>query len=171
MIDGYEVIGTQTPTELELFRETNTWKRDRSIMEKRANDLLIEFSANLEQATQQAQEQGDDSAGSIDPNSVWRQTLFGFGGSSASAASTHTGPDAVEVVDLREQRDALAEEQLRRMEEMSQQMAAFYDQLRPGSNAAAGGSGSSTANPLPLRPPPRQLDHPPVDDDHDYEDA
>ncbi|MED6174738.1 hypothetical protein PIB30_071921 [Stylosanthes scabra] len=166
------------PTELELFRETLTRKRDRSIVEKRADDLLTEFFANLEQATQHAQEEGDDCAGTIDPNSVWRQTLSepchnrvyradgffasslhrsGFGGSSASAASTHTGPDATEVVDLREQvlqqhigevrsikdtlaeRDARVEEHLRRMKEMSWQMAAFYDPLHPGSSATVGG--------------------------------
>ncbi|MED6124287.1 hypothetical protein PIB30_057576 [Stylosanthes scabra] len=140
--------------------------------------LVTEFSTNLEQATQQAQEEGDDSAGTIDPNSVWRQTLSescwnrvygdseffasslhrsGLGGSSASAASTYRGLDAPEVVDLREQ--------------MSRQMAAFYNPLRPGSSATVGGSGSSTAPPLPRRPPPRQPDHPLVDDDDDYEDV
>ncbi|MED6150876.1 hypothetical protein PIB30_076851 [Stylosanthes scabra] len=63
------------PAEPELFTEMHTRKRDRSIVEKRADDLLTEFSANLEQATQQAQEEGDDSAGTINPNSLWRQTL------------------------------------------------------------------------------------------------
>ncbi|MED6182624.1 hypothetical protein PIB30_030242 [Stylosanthes scabra] len=84
---------------------------------------------------------------------IWN--LF-FGGSSASATSTHTRPDTKEVVDLREQvqnltqslqtkgqtlqqhidelrslkdtlaeRDARAEEQLRCMEEMLRQMAAY----------------------------------------------
>ncbi|MED6167760.1 hypothetical protein PIB30_005725 [Stylosanthes scabra] len=185
-------------------------------------DLLIEFSTNLEQATQQAQQEGDDSAGTIDSNSVWRQTLselcwnrvygvggffasslhrFGFGGSFAFAASTFTDPDATKVVDLREQvqnltqsletqgqqqhidkvrslkdtlaeRDARAEEHLRRLEEMSRQVAAFYNPLRPGScSATVGSSGSSTALPLPPRPPPCQPDHPPPDDDDDYEDA
>ncbi|MED6153301.1 hypothetical protein PIB30_100579 [Stylosanthes scabra] len=95
------------PTDPELFRETHTRKRDRSVVEKRVDDLLTEFSANLEQATQQAQEEGDESADTVDPNAVWRQTLSkpcqnrvygaggffatslhisGFGGSSASAA-------------------------------------------------------------------------------------
>ncbi|MED6224857.1 hypothetical protein PIB30_088191, partial [Stylosanthes scabra] len=114
---------------------------------------------------------------------------FGFGGSSASAASTHRGPDTEESLGTQGQTlqqqmyelqslkdtlaewDARAEEQLRRMEEMSRQMTTFYDPLRLGSSAAVGGSGSSTAPPLPPRPPPRQPDHPPVDDDDDYKDA
>ncbi|MED6109638.1 hypothetical protein PIB30_035527 [Stylosanthes scabra] len=71
-----------------------------------------------------AQEEGDESAGTVDPNVVWRQTLseryknrvYGasgffasslcrscYGGSSASTTSTHTGPVASEVVNLREQ--------------------------------------------------------------------
>ncbi|MED6206894.1 hypothetical protein PIB30_030895 [Stylosanthes scabra] len=111
-------------TDAEVFRATHMRKRDRSIVEKRADDLLTEFSANLEQATQQAQEEGDESAATVDPDVVWRQTLSepcknrvygaggffasslrrsGYGGSSASASSTHTGPAAPEVVDLREQ--------------------------------------------------------------------
>ncbi|MED6172330.1 hypothetical protein PIB30_049119 [Stylosanthes scabra] len=112
------------PTDAEVFKETHTRKRDRSIVEKRADDLLTEFSANLEQATQQAQEEGDESAATVDPNVVWRQTLCepyrnrvygagaffasslrrsGYAGSSASASSSHTGPADPEVVDLREQ--------------------------------------------------------------------
>ncbi|MED6170106.1 hypothetical protein PIB30_027706 [Stylosanthes scabra] len=112
------------PTDAKVFRETHTRKRDRSIVEKRADDLLIEFSANLEQATQQAQEEGDESAATVDPNVVWRQTLSepyrnrvygaggffasslrksGYAGSSASASSSHIGPADLEVVDLREQ--------------------------------------------------------------------
>ncbi|MED6124516.1 hypothetical protein PIB30_059618 [Stylosanthes scabra] len=117
------------PTEPEFFRETHTWKRDRSVVEKRTDDLLIcfsnlrsygsihefkftKFSANFEQATQQAQEEGDENVGTVDPNVVWRQTLSeayrnrvygtgrffatslrtsGYGVSSASAASTYTG--------------------------------------------------------------------------------
>ncbi|MED6226225.1 hypothetical protein PIB30_101467 [Stylosanthes scabra] len=51
------------------------------------------------------------------------------------------------------QRDVWAEEHLRRMEEMQRQMAAFYNPLRPGSSIAVGGSGSSTAPPLPPRSP------------------
>ncbi|MED6135177.1 hypothetical protein PIB30_043795 [Stylosanthes scabra] len=111
-------------TDAEVFRATHTRKRDRSIVEKRADDLLTEFFANLDQATQQAQEEGDESAATVDPDVVWRQTLSepcknrvygaggffasslrrsGYGGSSASASSTHTGPAAPEVVDLREQ--------------------------------------------------------------------
>ncbi|MED6175944.1 hypothetical protein PIB30_083114 [Stylosanthes scabra] len=175
-----------------------TRARDRSIVEKRADDLLTEFSANLEQATQQAQEKGDESATIVDTDVVWRQTLSepcknrvygaggffasslrrsGYGGSSASTSSTHTGPAAPEVVDLQEQVQNLSqslqtqEEHLRRMEEMQRQMAAFYDPLRPGSSAAAGGSGSSTAPPLPPRPPPRHLAPEDGDDDDDYEDA
>ncbi|MED6172084.1 hypothetical protein PIB30_046834 [Stylosanthes scabra] len=114
------------------------------------------------------------------------------------------GPNATEVVDLREQvqnltqsletqgqvlqqhidevlslkdilaeRDAWAEEHLRRMEEMSWQMAAFYNPLRSRSSSAiVGGSSSSTAPPLPPRPPPRRPDHSPsVDDDVEYDDA
>ncbi|MED6126022.1 hypothetical protein PIB30_074375 [Stylosanthes scabra] len=207
----------RSATDAEVFRATHMRKRDRSIVEKRADDLLTEFSANLEQATQQAQEEGDESAAIIDPDVVWRQTLSepcknrvygaggfftsslrrsGYGGSSASASSTHTGPAAPEVVDLREQslqtqghmlqqhidelrtlkdtlaeRDARAEEHLRRMEEMQRQMAAFYNPLRPGSSAAAGGSGSSTAPPLPPRPLPRHPAPEDGNDDDDYEDA
>ncbi|MED6129803.1 hypothetical protein PIB30_111619, partial [Stylosanthes scabra] len=48
------------PTDVEVFRETHTRKRDRTLVEKRAEDLLTEFSANLEEATQKAQEEGDD---------------------------------------------------------------------------------------------------------------
>ncbi|MED6172358.1 hypothetical protein PIB30_049378 [Stylosanthes scabra] len=109
------------PTDAEVFRETHTRKRDRSIVEKRVDDLL--FSANLEQATQQAQEEGDESAATVDPNIVWRQTLSepyrnrvygaggffasslcksGYAGSSASASSSHTGSADPKVVDLRE---------------------------------------------------------------------
>ncbi|MED6158474.1 hypothetical protein PIB30_033007 [Stylosanthes scabra] len=112
------------PTDVEVFRETHTRKRYRSIVEKRAEDLLTEFSANLDEATQRAQEEGDESPATVDPNIVWRQTLsepyknrvYGAGGffasslrrsgyadSSASASSCHTGPPAPEVVDLREQ--------------------------------------------------------------------
>ncbi|MED6117919.1 hypothetical protein PIB30_114558, partial [Stylosanthes scabra] len=103
---------------------THTRKRDRTLVEKRAEDLLTEFSANLEEATQKAQEEGDDeSPATVDPDTVWRQTLSepyknwvygaggffasslrrsGYAGSSASASSVHTGPPAPEVVDLRE---------------------------------------------------------------------
>ncbi|MED6218948.1 hypothetical protein PIB30_031288 [Stylosanthes scabra] len=112
------------PTDAEVFRETHTRKRDRSIVEKRVDDLLTEFSANLEQATQHAQEEGDEGAVTVDPNVVWRQTLSepyrnrvygaggffasllrrsGYVGFSASASSSHTGPADPKVVDLREQ--------------------------------------------------------------------
>ncbi|MED6144136.1 hypothetical protein PIB30_012789 [Stylosanthes scabra] len=198
------------PTEAEVFRETHTRKRDRSIVEKCADDLLTEFSANLEQATQQAQEEGDETAGTVDPDVVWRQTLSepcrnrvygaggffasslhrsGYGGSSASATCSQASPANAEVVDLRKQadevrslketlaaRDARAEEQLRRLEEMQCQMAAYYDPLRLASNITArgGSGGSSTAPPLPPclpPPPPAQPDQGPADDDDDYEDA
>ncbi|MED6207208.1 hypothetical protein PIB30_033713 [Stylosanthes scabra] len=57
------------------------------------------------------------------------------------------------------------------MEEMSRMMAAFYDPLRPGSSATAGGLASSTTPPLPPHPPP-QHPHPEGDYyDDDYEDA
>ncbi|MED6113418.1 hypothetical protein PIB30_070598 [Stylosanthes scabra] len=36
---------------------------------------MNEYSANLEQATQQAQEEGDESTAAVDPDVVWRQTL------------------------------------------------------------------------------------------------
>ncbi|MED6139234.1 hypothetical protein PIB30_081903 [Stylosanthes scabra] len=112
------------PTGAEVFRETHTRKRDRSIVERRADDLLTEYSANLEQVTQQAQEEGDESPATVDPNVVWHQTLSepcknqfygasgffasslcrsGYGGSSASATSSHAGSANAEVVDLREQ--------------------------------------------------------------------
>ncbi|MED6157787.1 hypothetical protein PIB30_026599 [Stylosanthes scabra] len=135
------------PTEPELFRETQTRKRDRSIVEKRADDLL--FSVNLEQATQQAQKEGDDSAGTIDLNSVWRQTLskpcrnwvYGAGRFFASSLHISASEDIDEVRSLKDtldERDARAEEHLRRMEEMSRQIAAFYNPLRPGSSATVG---------------------------------
>ncbi|MED6131629.1 hypothetical protein PIB30_011480 [Stylosanthes scabra] len=167
---------------IRYLRDARSWrrtrKRDRSVVEQRADDLLSKFSANLEQATQQAQEEGDESATTVDPNLVWRQTLsepcknrvYG-GGSSASATSTHTGLAAFEIVDLKEQlRKARAEEHLRRNEEMQRQMVTFYNPLRPGSSATAGGSGSSTVPPLPPDPPPQHPNHE-DDDDDDYEDA
>ncbi|MED6132214.1 hypothetical protein PIB30_017067 [Stylosanthes scabra] len=154
---------------------------------------MTEFSVNLEQATQQAQEEGDETAGTVDPDVVWRQTLTepcrnwvygaggffasslhrsGYGGSSASATCRQASSADAEVVDLREQ----AEEQLQRLEEMQRQMAAYYDPLRPASNITArgGSGGSSTAPPLPScppPPPPAQPDQGPADDDDDYEDA
>ncbi|MED6167615.1 hypothetical protein PIB30_004426 [Stylosanthes scabra] len=79
---------------VEVFRETHTRKCDRTIVEKRAEDLLTEFSANFEEATQQAQEEGDDeSTATVDPDIVWRQTLsepyknrvYGAGGFFASS--------------------------------------------------------------------------------------
>ncbi|MED6185075.1 hypothetical protein PIB30_053533 [Stylosanthes scabra] len=157
-----------------------------------------EFSANFKQATQQAQEEGDEIAATVDPNLVWRQTLSepyknrvygaggffasslrtsGYGDSSASATGTHTGPVAPEidgVWSLKKtlaKRDARAEEHLRRMEEMQQQMAAFYNPLHPGTSGTVGGSGSSSTLPFPPRPPPYQPDHSPADDDDNYEDA
>ncbi|MED6137353.1 hypothetical protein PIB30_064274 [Stylosanthes scabra] len=193
------------PTESEVFRETHTRKRDRSIVEKRADDLLTEFSANLEQVTQQAQEEGDETAGTVDPDVVWLQTLSehagtGFTGPVASLPHLSIDPDtevplplppvakqarpmrravqADEVRSLKETlaaRDAWAEEQLRRLEEMRCQMAAYYDPLRPASSITArgGSGGSSTAPPLPPCPPPpaAQPDQGPADDDDDYEDA
>ncbi|MED6121835.1 hypothetical protein PIB30_033851 [Stylosanthes scabra] len=156
---------------------------------------MIEFSANLEHATQQAQEEGDESAAIVDPNVVWRQTLSepyknqvyraggffasslrrsGYAGSSASASSSHTGPaqQIDEVKTLRDtlaqmaQRDERTEEYLRRMEEMQRQMAAFYNPLRPGASATISGSGTSTAPPLPARPPPQQPNHDDNGDDN-----
>ncbi|MED6142747.1 hypothetical protein PIB30_000309 [Stylosanthes scabra] len=73
--------------------------------------------------------------------------------------------------DILAERDARAEEHLRCMEEMSRQMAAIHNPLRPGNSATVGNSGSSTTPPLSPRPPLRQPDHLPVDDDDDYEDA
>ncbi|MED6112737.1 hypothetical protein PIB30_064381 [Stylosanthes scabra] len=150
------------PTDPELFRETHRWKRDISIVEKRADDLLTEFFVNFEQATQHVQEEGDESVGTVDPNKnrVYGAGGFfssslctsGYGGSSTPATSTHIGPASPEVVDLIDQ----AEEHMRRMEEMQRQMAVFYNHLRHGSNATVGGLGSSTAPPLPPRPPPQQ---------------
>ncbi|MED6206508.1 hypothetical protein PIB30_027450 [Stylosanthes scabra] len=179
------------PTDAEVFRETHTRKRDRSIVEKHADDLLPPNRCKKRVMS------------TVDPNVVWRQTLSepyrnrvygaggffasslrrsGYAGSSASASSSHTGPADPEVVDLREQqqiyevktlRDTLAqmaqrdertEEHLRRMEEMQRQMAAFYNPLRPGSSATTDGFGTSTAPPLPPRPPPPP---PPQQPDHD----
>ncbi|MED6157493.1 hypothetical protein PIB30_023534 [Stylosanthes scabra] len=186
--------------DVEVFRETHTRKRDRSIVEKRAEDLLTEFSANLDEATQQAQEEGDESPAIVDLDIVWRQTLSepyknrvygaggffasslcrsGYAGSSALASSCHTGSPAQEVVDLREQslkstlaeKDARTEEHLRRMEEMSRMMAAYYGPLRPGSSGSGAGLDSTTAPPLPPRPLPRHPHPEGDDDDDDYEDA
>ncbi|MED6207598.1 hypothetical protein PIB30_037205 [Stylosanthes scabra] len=183
------------PTDVEVFRETHTRKHDRSIVEKRAEDLMTKFSANFDQATQQAQEEGDESVATVDPNVVWRQTLSepcknrvygaseffasslrrsGYGSSSA-LHPVLTQQHIDEVRSLKStlaEKDARAEEYLRRMEEMSRTMAAFYDPMRPGSSATVGGLGSSTAPPLPPRPPP-QHPHPEGDDkdDDDYEDA
>ncbi|MED6206348.1 hypothetical protein PIB30_025893 [Stylosanthes scabra] len=112
------------PIEAKVFRETHTRKRDRSIVEKRADDLLTEFSANFKQATQQAQEEGDETAGTVDPDVVWRQTLSepcknrvywaggffalslhrsGYRGSSTSTTCSQASSADAEVVDLREQ--------------------------------------------------------------------
>ncbi|MED6169021.1 hypothetical protein PIB30_017387 [Stylosanthes scabra] len=69
------------------------------------------------------------------------------------------------------EKDARAEEHLRRMEEMSRMMAAYYGPLRPGtSGGSAAGIDSTTAPPLPPRPPPPPS-HPPEGDDDDYDDA
>ncbi|MED6125543.1 hypothetical protein PIB30_069455 [Stylosanthes scabra] len=134
-----------------------------------ADDLLTEFSANLEQATQQAQEEGDESAATVDPDVVWRQTLsepcknrvYGAGGFFASSLRRSDYGDS----------SASASKTFRRACRLTRQMAAFYDPLRPGSSAAAGGSGSSTAPALPPRPPPRHPAPEDGDDDDDYEDA
>ncbi|MED6146419.1 hypothetical protein PIB30_034333 [Stylosanthes scabra] len=200
------------------------WEDNHERYNEMITDASTVFSANLDEATQRAEEEGDESAATVDPDIVWRQTLFephknrvygaggffasslrrsGYAGSSASASSCHTGPPAPEVVDLREQvqnltqslqsqgdllqqqidevkslkstlaeKDARAEELLRRMEEMSCMMAAYYGPLRPGSSGSAAGLDFTTAPPLPPRPPPRHS-HPPEgdDDDDDYEDA
>ncbi|MED6193090.1 hypothetical protein PIB30_015743 [Stylosanthes scabra] len=69
------------------------------------------------------------------------------------------------------EKDARAEDHLRRVEEMSRMMASFYDPLRPRSSATAGGVASSTAPPLPPRPPPRHRPPEGDDDDDNYEDA
>ncbi|MED6108931.1 hypothetical protein PIB30_028913 [Stylosanthes scabra] len=168
------------PTDPELFKETHTWKCDTSVVEKRADDLLFEFSANLEQATQQAQEEGDENAGTTlsEPykNRVYEAGGFfasslcksGYEGSSASATSTHQGPGAPEHInevrslkDTLAEKDARAEDHLRCVEEMQRQMAAFCNPLRPE---------SSTTPPLPPRPPPQHPDHD-DDDDDGYKDA
>ncbi|MED6220757.1 hypothetical protein PIB30_047956 [Stylosanthes scabra] len=177
----------------------HTRKRDRSIVEKRADDLLTEYSTNLEQATQQAQEEGDESAATVDPDVVWRQTLSEpcknrvYG--PVDFSPHHSTDPAMEVQNLAQsletqghmlqqhidevqtlkdtlaERDARAEEHLKRMDEMQRQMAAFYDPLHPGRSATAGGSGSSIAPPLPPRPPPRHPASEDDDEDDDYEDA
>ncbi|MED6173188.1 hypothetical protein PIB30_056881 [Stylosanthes scabra] len=205
------------PTKAELFRETHTRKCDKHIVEKRADYLLTEFSANFKQATQRAQEEGDESAGTVDPNVVWHQTLSEPYKNWVYGAEGFFAPPAMEVplplqpslrqallrrlrLDLRDHvqnltqslenqgqvlqqhiyevwrlndtlaQNAWAEEHLRRMEEMQRQMATFYNPLRPG-NSTLGGSGPSTTPPLPRRPSLQQPDHPPIDDDDDYEDA
>ncbi|MED6223783.1 hypothetical protein PIB30_077477 [Stylosanthes scabra] len=183
------------PTDAEVFRETHTRKRNRSIVEKRADDLLTLSEPYRNRVY---------GAGGFFASSLCRS---GYAGSSASASSSHTGPADLEVVDLREQvqnltqslesqghmlqqqidevktlRDTLAqmaqrdertEEHLRCMEEMQRQMAAFYNPLRPGSSTTTGGSDTSTAPPLPPcpPPPPQQPDHDDDGDDDDYEDA
>ncbi|MED6154897.1 hypothetical protein PIB30_000399 [Stylosanthes scabra] len=112
------------PTEPELFGETHKQNHDRSVKEKRVDDLLTEFAADFERATQQAQEEGDESAGTMHSDVVWSQTLsepykiwiYGdrgffagslrtssYGGSYTSAANTQAGPTTeTEAVDLRE---------------------------------------------------------------------
>ncbi|MED6198360.1 hypothetical protein PIB30_065669 [Stylosanthes scabra] len=47
------------PTGPELFKETQTRKRNKS-----------------KQATQRVEEEGDESAGIVDPDVMWRQTLY-----------------------------------------------------------------------------------------------
>ncbi|MED6146861.1 hypothetical protein PIB30_038512 [Stylosanthes scabra] len=189
------------PTDVEVFRETHSRKRDRSIMEKCAEDLLIEFSANLDEATQRAQEEGDESAATVVPDIVWRQTLSepyknrvygaggffasslrrsGYTGSFASASSCHTGPPAPEVVNLREQVQNLTQSLQSQGDLLQQQidevksLKTYYGPLRPKSSGSATGLDSTTAPPLPPRPLPRHS-HPSEgdddDDDDDYEDA
>ncbi|MED6125779.1 hypothetical protein PIB30_071941 [Stylosanthes scabra] len=107
------------PTDVEVFRETYTRKRDRTIVEKRAEDLLTEFSANLEEATQKAQEEGDDeSPATVDPDTVWRQTLsepyknrvYGAGGFFASSLRRSDYAVEVDKNNVRMERVALSKE-------------------------------------------------------------
>ncbi|MED6107663.1 hypothetical protein PIB30_016106 [Stylosanthes scabra] len=44
-------------------------------LDRPPTEAETEFSANFEQATQQAQEEGDETTGTVDPDVVWRQTL------------------------------------------------------------------------------------------------
>ncbi|MED6208005.1 hypothetical protein PIB30_041012 [Stylosanthes scabra] len=106
-------------------------------------DAETVFSTNLEQATQQTQEEGDKSAGTIDLNAVWRQTLsepcknrvYGaggffasslrtssYGGSSAYATSSHASLADAEVVDLREQVQNLTQSRHSQGEVLQQQI-------------------------------------------------
>ncbi|MED6115511.1 hypothetical protein PIB30_091318, partial [Stylosanthes scabra] len=63
----------------------------------------------------------------------------GYGGSSASTTSTHTGPTAPKSLkDSLAEKDAWAEEHLRCTEEMQRQTAAFYNHLRLGSSTIVG---------------------------------
>ncbi|MED6160186.1 hypothetical protein PIB30_048969 [Stylosanthes scabra] len=154
------------PADAEVFRETHTRKRDRSIVEKRAEDLLP-LSEPCKNRVY--------GAGGFFVSSLHRSD---YGGSSISATSSHASPVDAEVVDLREQvqnltqslhsqgetlqqqidevrslketlaeRDARADEQIRRLEEMQCQMAAYYDLLRAmSSHTTVGGSGGSSTD-------------------------
>ncbi|MED6159562.1 hypothetical protein PIB30_043341 [Stylosanthes scabra] len=160
---------------------------------------MTEFSANLDEATQRAQEEGDESPAIVDPDTVWRQTLsepyknqvYGAEVFSphhcidpAMQVHLHRHPVVTQGDLLQQQidevkslkstlaeKDARAEEHLRRMEEMSRMMAAYYGPLCPGSSGSVASLDSTTAPPLPPRPPPRRPHPEGYDDDDDYEDA
>ncbi|MED6150930.1 hypothetical protein PIB30_077381 [Stylosanthes scabra] len=185
-------------TDAEVFRATHTRKRDKSIVEKHANDLLTEFSANLELCLSHARtgftgsvnfspHHSADSAMEVHPplppaltqarllRRLWtcrsRSKTFRRSLQTQGHMLQQHIDEVRTLKDILAERDVQAEEHLKRMVEMQRQMAAFYDPLRPGSSAAAGGSGSSTALPLPPRPPPRHPAPEDGDDDDDYEDA
>ncbi|MED6142746.1 hypothetical protein PIB30_000308 [Stylosanthes scabra] len=95
-----------------------------------------EFSTNIEQATQQAQEEGDETAGTrqtlSEPckNRVYGAGGFfassldrsGYGGSSAFATCSQAGPADAEVVDLREQVQNLTHSLQTQWEALQQQI-------------------------------------------------
>ncbi|MED6134895.1 hypothetical protein PIB30_041146 [Stylosanthes scabra] len=186
------------PTDAEVFRETHTRKRDRTIEEKHVNDLLPpnrrkkRVTRVLRQLTRTLcdvrlclSHTGTEFTGPVD------FSLY----HSADPATQRAGPEpdaepresgayaAAQIDEVKTLRDTLAQiaqrderikEHLRRMEEMQRQMAAFYNPLRPGASATTGGSGTSTAPPLPPRPPPpppQQPDHDDDGDDDDYKEA
>ncbi|MED6125302.1 hypothetical protein PIB30_067285 [Stylosanthes scabra] len=139
------------PIEPKLFKETQTQKHDRSVVEKRADDLQPLSRCKRRAMRMLAQ---------------WARMLCGitldffaeslrsscYGGSSASTASTQADPTTnTEAVDLREQVQNL-----------------IHSLENQGST---GGSGFSTTAPLPPHPPPQHENHLPVDDDNDYEDV
>ncbi|MED6115441.1 hypothetical protein PIB30_090632 [Stylosanthes scabra] len=203
------------PTEPEFFREMHTRKRDRSVVEKRIDDLSS-FLPTLSKPHKRRKREMRVlaqltrtfcgvrfclshtnqvyGAGGFFASSLHRS---GYGGSSASATITHTGPAALEVVDLREQvqnlkqsletqrqvlqqhidevqslKDTLAERDAR-TEEHLRRMEEMQRQMAAFYNSPRPGSntavGGSGSSTAPPLPtrPPRQQPDHPPADDDD----